>query len=330
MKKVFGLLVFLFLLNGCNDGDVTVDTVDFTGVDPQLCSENASVMYKINVNKTETFVLIIPSTLNPYPNIVGTATFAIGNIAQVIYRRYNGTITSSNICATIQPGNPSLAEEWIATSGTVVITTAPVYSTADPITGATTILKYRHHIVFTNIVFAKPNDTNQVYETMDFGYYLGSTVSSPPFDFEDELQQCSTNNIIYKINEFSGLESLTINNIEPSLINSTLGGPKIGYVGTETNALIYQSYKTDLPVDPANYFCTATTPTEPEVSDTWTGVAGSESAQTGIIEVYTEENTAGGLTHTITLKKVTFYNAATNSSFYYGHSILYGKLRTAD
>ena len=37
MKKYVGLLLIALLFNSCNDGDITVETIDFEAVDALTC-----------------------------------------------------------------------------------------------------------------------------------------------------------------------------------------------------------------------------------------------------------------------------------------------------
>ena len=46
MKKVIGLLIFGLLLNGCDDGDLTLENIDFENVSTQSCMTN-EIIYKL-------------------------------------------------------------------------------------------------------------------------------------------------------------------------------------------------------------------------------------------------------------------------------------------
>lgn len=323
MKKFLGLLVFGLLLNGCDDGNVTVDTINFDKVQANLCGD---IVYKLNSN--EALFMKIPASQNAFKNEISLVNtpqvFTIGGDIQVRYRAYNGTVSSSNICPdVIQPITPIATEEWIATAGTIEITTTAVYSVPDAITNATKILKYNHNIIFKNIKFAKPDGSNQVYDIFSFGDYL-TTATSLPFNFDPALvAKCASGNKIYNV-ATSRIESLLIENIDPTLINSTIE-TRTQLINATTNKVVYRYYKTTVPLPISDYFCGTTTPTTPVIDQEWTAVAGVSNVS-GIIEVTTTVFAGNTRKHTIKLKKVTFKKG--NDTFYYGDDILYGELIT--
>ncbi len=319
MKNIWKLLIFILLLNGCDDGDLEVEEIDLGEATPTKCSEN-NILYKLNSN--EVLILLIPEDQEPYKNIVQTVEYPINSSNQVLFRIYNGQIGTDNICATIQPGTPQITEEWIAGAGTIIITTTPVYSTPDLTTGATEILKYNHNIVFQNIVFQKP-DGNQVYEEMIFGDYLTSATTLPFSFVPDDVEICTSKNTIYNV-PLSRIESLVIQDIDPNLIKNEVG-TVTQVIGNTSNQLVYQLYNSAVQLPVSDYFCATTTPILPSIKEIWSGVIGNLESQTGIIEVVTTEE-GTGYSHEIRLKNVTFSNG--NTTFYYGNNILYGILKT--
>lgn len=331
MKKLLGLLAVFLLFNSCDDGELTVDNVDFGDAIIQSCGTNG-ILYKLNGN--EVLILSIPQDLNPYPEVVGEKSYPITGDTQVRYRIYNGTVATDNVCATIQPGTPQVIEEWIAVGGTIVINTTVKLTTPDPKTGATKISGYNHEITFVNIIYAKPDGSTIVFEESDFGDY-SKTATPPPFNFntiDNEVDKCDTNNIVYNVAEPSLRESLNINNISEALINDQLTTKKEP-IGETVNKVVYNLYSQNLsspslPDNPADYFCVSPTPLLPLVIQTWTAEIGDPNTQKGFIEVTTEDDGVGNYKHTIYFIGVTFSNATSGASFYYGNKILYGVLRT--
>ena len=316
MKKILGLLLFVFVLNSCDDGNVTVDTINFDAVAAGKCGNN-NIVYKLNGSEI-LLVEISETGAQPYENISGVKTFAISAANRVRYRLYNGAASVSNICETLQPATPTLAEEWVATSGTIEITTTPVYNIPNAITGAITILKYNHNIIFRNITFAKPAG-NQVYETYNFGSYL-TPATQFAFDFPTaSLASCSGAKI-YNVST-GRTESLVIENPDATLIPSTVG-VVTEPISSTVNKLVYRMYASAIPLPIADYFCAASTPTTPAITEEWIGADGV-AAVSGLIEVTTTTN-GSGFSHTIRLKKVTFQKGS--STFYFGDDILYGVL----
>jgi len=322
MKNILGLLFLLFLLNGCDDGDLTVENIDFASVTTNSCGET---IYKLNGN--EAMYIKIPTSRNAFLNEV-TATDApivipIGGDVSVTYRAYNGAPSAANICATPGPISPIATEEWTASSGNIEITSIAVYSTNET-TGATTISRYAHNIVFKNIVFQKPSGT-QIYESFTFGEY-STTPTTLPFNFNpDDLKLCS-NNVLYNA-RINGIEGIAIENFDTSLLSTdNLGVTKTGLISSTSNKLSYLLFGTAITAaNNDEYFC-AGFPSFPPISQLWIAQDGIADVS-GIIEVTTTTNGTGFL-HTIVLKAVTFQKG--NSTFYYGNAVLLGNLLTTN
>jgi len=319
MKRVFSLIIFLLLLNGCDDGNLTLETISFESATTQSCSTN-NIIYK--VKEKEALLLEIPKTsFVNIPTVPGTPTVInIDNSTyRVVYRFYNGTVAADNICSTIPPATPIVTDQWIATSGQIEITTTTI-TQAGSIAGSTVITGYNHHIVFKNITFDKGNG-NQVYETFPFGDYTTSATSLP-FGFDKTVEQCPTSKQIY--NYVSG-ESLTLDNIESGLIINTetpLNTPRTGLIGSVKNKLTYRLYNG---IITSGYFCNTTVPLLPTISEEWNAVDGV-SGVSGIIEVTTIKSGTTAYKHTIVIKNATLMKD--NSSFKLGDSYIYGDLIT--
>jgi len=319
MKRVFSLIIFLLLLNGCDDGNLSLETISFESATTQSCSTN-NIIYK--VKEKEALLLEIPKTsFVNIPTVPGTPTVInIDNSTyRVVYRFYNGTVVADNICNTIPPATPIVTDQWIATSGQIEITTTTI-TQAGSIAGSTVITGYNHHIVFKNITFDKGNG-NQVYETFPFGDYTTSATSLP-FGFDKTVEQCPTSKQIY--NYVSG-ESLTLDNIESGLIINTetpLNTPRTGLIGSVKNKLTYRLYNG---IITSGYFCNTTVPLLPTISEEWNAVDGV-SGVSGIIEVTTIKSGTTAYKHTIVIKNATLMKD--NSSFKLGDSYIYGDLIT--
>lgn len=318
MKRIVGLLVLLLLLNGCDDGNLVLETINFEDAITQSCSTN-NILYKLK--EKEALLLEIPtSSFTNEPNEIGTPTeITIGGSNRVVYRFYNGTVAANNICETIPPATPSVTDQWTATGGTIQIITTAI-KTTNTTDNSTRISGYNHNIVFKNITFTKANGT-QVYETFPFGDYV-TTTTSLPFGFDETTERCTANtpNLLYN---YTGSEALTLD-IDPSLIDNNvtlLNSPRIGILGTTTNKLTYRLYAGLIPT---SYFCNTSIPTTPDISQEWNAIAGV-SGISGIVEVTTTTN-GTGFKHTIVLKKATLKKG--NSDFSLGDSYIYGDLLT--
>lgn len=319
MKKVVGLLFFLFVLNSCDDGNLVQEDITFENTATQSCSTN-NIIYKLK--DKEALILEIPEssfinepTLEGSPRIIN-----ISSTNRVVYRLYNGAVSANNICETIPPATPIVTDQWNATNGTLQIITSAVKKT-DAATGRTTITGYNHNVVFKNITFAKNNGT-QVYETFPFGDYV-TTATTLPFGFDETLEQCSSSKQIYN---YTSSEALTLD-IDPDLIKNEitpLNSPRTGVIGTSINKLVYRLYSNG--VLTPDYFCNTTLPILPSISQEWIAESGVTNVS-GIVEVTTSK-VLETYVHTIVLKKVIFTKG--NSDFTLGNSYTYGELITTN
>lgn len=318
MKKVLSLLVLLALFNACDDGDLTQEDIGFEDVSTQSCSTN-NIIYKIK--EQEALLLEIPKTTftsEPTPNGDPIELDISTTSNRVVYRFYNGTVASNNICETIAPATPVITDQWTATDGKIQIVTTTIKSLNET-NNSTKITGYNHNIVLKNVTFAKATGT-QVYETFPFGDYTTSATNLP-FNFDTTLEKCTTTNDVYNFNTSEAL----ILNIDPSLIANeatALNSPRTGLIGTSTNVFTYRLFSNLLT---SAYFCNSTTPTTPAVTQEWNGVAGV-SGENGIIEVTTTTNGPNSFKHTIVLKKVSLQKG--NSNFTLGDNYTYGELFT--
>lgn len=311
MRNFLSILSLFLLLSACDDGDLEVENIDFTDIAAQKCTEK-DVIYKIK--EAEMLVLAIPSSVFPNDEtpIDVPIEIPINSTNQVIYRQYNGTVSSDNICPTIPAATPSLIEEWTATAGTIQITSKAI-KTVNETTGATRITGYRYYIVFKNISFQKPSGI-QVYETFVFGNYLTNTTSLP-FTFSESAVKSSCSSIIYN---FNGSEVLSLNTTNYATLfeNAVTTTPRTALLNNST-ILKYQLFNN---VINNAYFCAPTTPSTPLLLQEWIGINGV-AATSGIVEVTT--TTYGtGFQHTIHLKNVSLQKG--NSTFNLGNDYLFG------
>ena len=321
MKRVFSLLIFVLLLNGCDDGNLTLETIDFEDAPTKSCGDNNDIIYKLKEN--EALLLEIPKTefVNEPTDPASPKVIDIDNSTyRVVYRFYDGAVADDNICNTIPPAKPYAVDQWTATSGKIEIATS-TNTIAGTVAGSTVITGYNHRITFRNITFAKTNGT-QVYETFVFGDYV--TPSTPlPFGFDKTVEQCPTSKDVY--NNTSS-EALTLENLDATLIvkeETPLNTPRTALIGSIKNKLIYRLYSNG--VLTPSYFCNLIPPLLPTISEEWNGVNGV-AAISGIIEVTTIKSGTTAFKHTIVIKNATLKYK--NSSFKLGDTYIYGELIT--
>ena len=314
MKRVVSILIFAMFLNGCDDGDLIQEDINFESLTAQKCTAN-NIIYKLKDSEA----LILDATGIVFPSETTIQELDISTTNRVIYRFYNGTVTAATLCESIPPATPVVSNQWAAVSGKIVITTTAV-KTTNQTDNSTKITGYNHNITFKNITFDKGNGT-QVYETFAFGDYATST-NSLPFAFTKVLKQCATPKQLYDKNSSEALildmeSNLIVNEATP------LNTPRIGLIGETKNKLTYRLFSGLLTDD---YFCKTTYPATPAITEEWIGVTGVANTS-GIIEVTT--TTFGtGFKHTVVLKKVKMKKG--NSDFILGDNYIYGELLTTN
>ena len=164
MKKLFVLVASVFLLQACDDGDITLESFNFDTVAVQNCSDN-NLVFKIN--DKELLLLNIPTssfvnveTADGSPRIV-----TVSSTNQIIYRLYSGNVSSTTICSTLPPATPVVKKEWNATGGTIEIITDALYAV-----DGVTITGYTHNIKFVNVNFSNSDNSFSFTEYL-FGNY---------------------------------------------------------------------------------------------------------------------------------------------------------------
>ena len=317
MKKYLGFVALAFLLNGCDDGDMTVENIDFADV---IADDCGNIIYKLK--DSEVWFFEVESAEAAFANDATPEgvprTLPINNANRIFYRAYNGPITSANICETIQPTTPSVIEQWTFTgnNAAIEITTTPVIVPNTDFPGGEKIQSYRHHIFFKNIVITSPGGSIQD-DSEEFGFYL-TPASTLPFNFDDQLDQCGN-----LINNTIGSEGIALD-IDPALIQNatTTGTPRIGLISATTNRLVYSLFQSQVTAD---YFCASPTPPAPALKEQWIADDGVSGAS-GIVEVTTTSSGPGVFLHEIHLKNVRFRRG--NSSFLLATDYFLGYLTT--
>ncbi len=324
MKRFLGLLACVFAVNGCDDGDLTLETIDFEDATTESCDTNG-IIYKLKEKESLSFIIPQTAFVNEPTDLTDPTKPELIDIDnskyRVVYRFYNGTVAADNICDIIPPALPIVTDQWIATSGKIQIITTAVKST-NTIENSTRITGYNHNIVFKNITFDKGNGT-QVYETFPFGDYVTKPTNNIAFGFDKVVEQCPISKQIYN---YVGGEALTIDNIDPSLIVNTetpLNTPRTALIGSINNKVAYRLYS-DGVVTPI-YFCNTTIPALPLISEEWNAVNGVAGVS-GIIEVTTIKSGTAAFKHTIVIKNATLKKG--NSEFRLGDSYIYGEFLT--
>ena len=308
MKRLLALIILMYFINSCDDGNVTVQNISFESIDGAACN---SIVYKIKNNEIM-FVQIADfaaAFLNDQTLLNQPRVLNIGNGNAVSYRSYNGLASAANICSSPPATKPDVIEEWTATGGTIEITTT-INKSVNTTTNATTIAGYNHFIVFKNITFSKPNGI-QFYDVFNFGFYKTTLTTQLNVNFPTNFQVCTsgTNNIIS--NRIGNGTLISYANV-PNNINNTVGVKTAAI--SATNPLYYRLFSA---LDTNSYLCSSTfTAAANTLTQEWT-------ATSGTVEIKTETSGPTSFKHTLTLKNVNL--ARGNSTFYLGDSFSLGE-----
>lgn len=323
MKKYASLLLFALLLNGCDDGDLTVDEIDFESVTAsQACDpETSTLIYKLK--DQEALLLQMPEDkiINDEKTYEYTIDAKGEGQYRVVYRAYDGKVSTANICGAIPPSTPKVTQEWLGTDGIINIVSKQneVPNNTD---GSSRITGYSHTIKFKNITFKKPAG-DQIDPEYIFGIY-NTTVTAADLTFKKDINNYAhTCGDLKKVYNYNNTFYLTIDDVDPALfVNADTPAdiPRRSLITSAMNKVFYRTAKEGTGSFTEVSICSPTT--SPTIDQTWTGQLG-KADESGIIEVTTTH--AGKLyTHTIVLRNVTLLSGG--SHFKLGNSFLLGKI----
>lgn len=303
MKKIFGLLIAILFLTGCDDGNMTFQTFNFTS-NPVKCELTTNTYLSINPTTKEVLILTFPSTAllnrenndtdgNPIPQ-----PFTLSNIEYRVYS--GGTPTLANLCTTVDNGTVNVAQRWTG-SGNITITTTKV-----PLTDESNDISYVHSVTLNDVSFVKGDETIRILDN-----FLGeiSTSLGFIFDFTESATSIST-----------------LNPCDDGRLYLTLGSKALLLnlpSGTFTNETRTQNYPTDDTHQARmriyngsginkNVVCNGAL--TPALEQEW-----STTTNSGTITVESSESvdTPGRYIHKIYLQNNTrFYNITSNGEFF--------------
>lgn len=169
MKKIFYLFVLLLSFSSCDDGELTLESFNFEGVEIDDCDDDNS--YLIFKTKNDELLLVsFPEATynlafeNSTEAVATPREYEINTDNQVIYRKYSGTVSRTTVCSVIPVSSPTVLKEWVATGGKIRVQTTVV---PDP---SVSVVRYNHNITFLNVNFASI-DNSFSFESYLYGDY---------------------------------------------------------------------------------------------------------------------------------------------------------------
>lgn len=295
MKKIFGLIAALILILGCDDGDMTFKTFDFSSANVEKC-DNA--IFKINSNGTEVLILnldpsalINVSTLNPVTGKHEPRIINLGGTGSntILYRNYATKITKDQLCGGVTSAPPNLLDEWKG-EGALSIRTDAKINEKGKLTG------YTHQITLKNISFNKGDETIIINDNL-FG-----SIDSPldiTFNFIETdaeapvIAPCTDYDLLFT----RRLNEALILSLADGL-PTTEGTKTIPLEGQVANSVIFKTFENT--ITDANICNLVTPPPTPKLKQQW-------RAKSGTITIITTK-VAGNFTHEIRFMNITFSN----------------------
>lgn len=276
MKKIFGLIAALILVMGCDDGEMSFNSFNFSAGTPSLCSQS-NIYYKINGSE----VLLIDLSETPLTNVATTPgqprSITIGGGNTITYRNYSDTPSSGSICSFPAPASPTVLEEWTG-EGTISVVTTVIRNTSNIVTG------YSHKITLVDLSFSKDGETTRIVDN-EFGSItipIGFTFNFGTTDDELRLRSCPENNLVYKR---KSAETLILNLDSERFTGYVAGDTHTIDVATLTDEgilfLVYTGSIGD------GHICDVIAPTSPTIRERWEAITGTATIIT--------ENAPGGV-----------------------------------
>lgn len=298
MKKMFALVAALIFLAGCDDGEMSFRTFNFTDDDPERCDSESSIFYKINGTEVLIFELGLQTDLVNVATEEDTPRMVSVDLT---YRNYDGDVANATLCSDIPPVNPSVIEEWQG-EGQMAIVTTPVYDD-DEDDGVNRVTGYSHQLTLVTATFSKDGEEITITDVN-----LGTIRRDLGFDFDFEsdpetptvLDSCENNsNTQYIAN---GTEALVLT-LEDDIMNAETD-TIIDLADPEGNSLILRVFSSS---PGAENICGPNPPITPVEEQRW------EAAQ-GTIEI-TVVPDGSTFVHTVHLKNVVFDDTASNALY---------------
>lgn len=164
MTRILFFFVSIFILNSCSEGDIINTEFNFTATPEDCFNGDNFVIYKIDPDANRVISLNFTSTtfeVNQVPDDGESETITLNGTTNVLtYRKFDSPINGDEyFCSSVPPGNISVTEELVSSSGTASIS----YSTVD---GQTV-----RNVTLSNITF-KGTGVEIRQELFDLGSYV--------------------------------------------------------------------------------------------------------------------------------------------------------------
>lgn len=324
MKK-FLFLFSIFLLLGCDDGDIEFQNSAFQEVELKSCDLVTPTNFYLFKNENDKALILILGleSNNLFKNeLTGNTprTLTIQNNVKLIERIYNRNIVFADICTVLPATNLQVIREWQSVSGSIEVRTTAIKSEPNA-NGETRILRYRHTIIVRNLTISRDSQL-QTFDLFEVGFFDQPAQNFPTIN-ATTINRCgqtnryilTTDRFVFELNQDSNL----FENVD-----TPVGSPRVALINNNTK-FTFRVYNQTL--DPLQV-CVLDPLTATEI---WNAEAGVANVS-GLVEVSTtsikdpDQPTVMIFTHQVKLKKVKMIRSIPNDGldFLLGNEIVLG------
>jgi hypothetical protein len=160
MRKLLITLLVSSLWTACSDGDLQVETIDFSTISIQICNDNTELLFKTSAD--EAIILELPNNLIlNEPTSGEPRTSQIPGSSKFLYRFFSENVSNSYFCSALPPATPVVNDELEATAGTVLVNTVEIIENE--------ITRYEHTINIEDLVLLNTNGERIIDTNFEFG-----------------------------------------------------------------------------------------------------------------------------------------------------------------
>lgn len=165
MKRFFTYIFvgFFSIFFSCNDGDLTIETVSFTGQEAYSCTSDLTTDFVFKTQGKEAVILMFPRQI--LENVEQNLTGNIPQDFKFYYRSFDNSVSSSYFCSTPPLTSPKVISEISALGGKVNIETKKILDNQG------NVLRYNHQITIKDLVIKNEKGEQLIDSNFIFGTY---------------------------------------------------------------------------------------------------------------------------------------------------------------
>ncbi len=157
--RICSFFLFVLLMSSCDDGDFPELSFDFQD---SVSNCDSTLFYITTSSRSEAYIIELLD--GDLPEEAGEKSLGISGQRAVTYRVFDDAIGSDYFCNDLPPTSPLTIEEWLATGGSIVITTEEVENDQGEVSS------YRYTLSVENTVLSF-RDKKITQEVFQFGTF---------------------------------------------------------------------------------------------------------------------------------------------------------------